>query len=65
MECVVASTPGDIALGLATLFLTCLAIDADLHEVVSTDGAVILLAFPLPHRDSVPLGDDELLPAGA
>ena len=59
VKSVVAGAPGYRALLGASLLLTGLALDADLHEVVPADGAIVDLALPLPHRHRVPLLYDE------
>lgn len=59
VEGMIAGSPGDGALISTASFLVSLAVYADVHQVVSTNGALVLLAFPLPHCHGVPLFDDE------
>ena len=51
----VADTPGDGALFTRCRCLICLALDAEVHDVVSADGAVVDDDVPSPQSDRVPL----------
>ena len=61
MECMIAGAPSHGALLGAALLLGGLTLNANLHEVVSADGTIVDFAFPLPHRNGVPLFDQELV----
>ena len=58
---VITRTPCNVALICAALFLISLTLNADVHEVISANGAVILLTFPFPHCHCVPFLDRELI----
>ena len=51
----IANTPGDGALLTSSRCLVCLALDAEIHDMVSADSAVIDYYVPSPEGDSVPL----------
>jgi len=51
----VAHTPSNSALLTGSAGLVGLAFDAKLHDVVTTDGAVVYHDVPSPQRNSVPL----------
>ena len=55
VEGVVADTPGDGALLCGGGRLVGLALDAQVHDVVTADGAVVDDDVPCPERDGVPL----------
>jgi len=55
VERVVADTPGDGALLTSRACLVCLAFDAEVHNVVSTDGTVIDDDIPGPEGNRAPL----------
>ena len=54
VEGMIARAPRNRALLRAALLLVRLAFDADLHEMVPANGAIVDLALPLPHRHGVP-----------
>jgi len=64
----VANSPSDGALLAGCARLVRLALDAEVHDVVAADGAVVDHDVPGPERDGVPLLDIEalgLLPGGS
>jgi hypothetical protein len=52
----IADTPGDGALLARSGSLVGLALDAEVHDVVTADGAVVDDDIPSPESYSVPLG---------
>lgn len=52
----IANTPSDGALLTSGRGLVCLALDAEIHDVVSADSAVVDYDIPSPQGDRVPLG---------
>ena len=61
MEGVIAGAPGHVAVRILGVFLVGLTVDANVHEVVVADGALVLLTLPLPHGDGVPFLNHELI----
>lgn len=59
VEGMVASSPGDGALFGARARLIGLALNAQVHNVISANSAVIHLNIPGPKRYGVPLGHSE------
>lgn len=57
----VADTPGHSALFTRCRGLVCLAFDAEVHDVVSADSAIIYDNVPCPQCDGIPLLDFEAL----
>ena len=55
----IASSPSYIAFILASSFLISLAFNTNVHEVLSTDLALVLLTLPFPHGDGAPLFNDK------
>ena len=55
VECVVAHSPCDGALLRGGRGLVGLTLDAEVHDVVAADGAVVHHDVPRPQRNSVPL----------
>merc|ERR1712188_67685 len=64
VEGVVAHAPGHRALHARRARLVRLALDAEVHDVVPADGAVVDDYVPRPERDGVPLFDLEPLLLG-
>lgn len=61
MESVIANTPSNGALLAGGGCLVCLALDTEIHDVVSANGAVVDDNVPGPERNGVPLLDLESL----
>ena len=61
VERVIAVSPGDSALLLETGGLIRLTLDAQIHDVIATNGAVVDLNVPCPESDGTPVLDFETL----
>lgn len=61
VEGVIADSPGDRAFFARSGSLICLALDAEVHDVISADGAVVDDNVPGPKSYGVPLLDLEAL----
>jgi hypothetical protein len=55
VEGVIADTPGNSAFLAGSRGLVCLTLNAEVHDVVPADGAVVDNNIPRPERDGVPL----------
>jgi len=55
VESVIADTPRGVAFFRGRGDLVGLAVDAQIHDVVPADGAVVYDDVPSPERDSIPL----------
>jgi len=61
MECVVTDAPSDCTLFTGGGGLVCLALDAEIHDMISADSAVVNNDIPRPKGNCVPLLDLEAL----
>ena len=55
LQTYITDTPGDCALLVGCGTLICLTFDAQVHDVISTDGAVVNDNIPSPKSNGVPL----------
>jgi len=55
MRAYIANAPGDCTLFTGSRSLVGLALDAQVHDVVAADGAVVDHNVPCPESDGVPL----------
>jgi hypothetical protein len=57
MESMIANAPGDCAFLARGRRLIGLALDTEIHDVVSADGAVVYNNVPGPESNGIPLQD--------
>jgi len=61
VEGVIANPPGDSALFGGSGTLVCLTLDAEIHDVIAANGAVVDDNVPGPKSNGIPLLDFESL----